>query len=78
VCQVGLCCLELLSQAAGACVWLQQVVVGERPAEMGGEEDMTGKSVLKCAGCKLQVCLEEKTCNSLYCLCNYVLFKCKI
>lgn len=41
-------------------------IVGERAAEMDREQGITGKSVLKCAGCKMQVCLEEKTCNSLY------------
>lgn len=66
MCRMGLCYMELLSQIAGACIRLQQVIVGERAAEMDREEDITGKSVLKCTGCKLEVYLEEKTCNSLY------------
>lgn len=46
--------LKWLEHAYGS----RGVIVGERAAEMDREEDITGKSVLKCTGCKLQVCLE--------------------
>lgn len=56
--------IELLSQMAGTCVYLQQLKAGKRAAEMDKECYITGKCVLKCTGCNLQVCLEMKTCNS--------------
>lgn len=58
MCRMGLYFIELVSQMAGACIGLQQVIVGESAAEMDSEEDIAGKSVLKCTGCKLQVYLE--------------------